>query len=76
MATIINNPDPGRDMEEPRSSFGIVIVILLALILIGLFYFYGRPSAWRSNNGTSARDVQIETPSRLEGSVDINTQTQ
>lgn len=59
MATIINNPGEAR---EGSSGVGIVVGVLVAVILVGLFVVFGLPA------------IRGGTPAPSNGGVDVNVQ--
>lgn len=62
MATVINNP--GGTSEG--SGMGVVIGVILAIIVIGLFLIYGLPKM-RGNTSPSNVDVNVQLPSGNNG---------
>lgn len=66
MATIINTPQRSED-----SGLGMVIGIIFALVLIGLFFFYAVPAIRTNMVGTQTQttpnntiDVNLTVPSQ------------
>ena len=61
MTTIVNTPSSG---ESSNSGLGLVFGVILALILVALFFIYGLP-AIRNNNAVPQNgniDVNISVP--------------
>ncbi|MEO5635097.1 MAG: hypothetical protein ABIS26_00040 [Candidatus Paceibacterota bacterium] len=63
MTTVINNPGQGT---SEGSGMGMVVGVILAIILIGLFLVYGLPRL-RGNNAPSNVDVNVQLPSGNSG---------
>lgn len=57
MATVINNPGDNSD----GSGMGMVVGVILAIVIIGLFLVYGLPRL-RGNNTPSNVDVNVQLP--------------
>lgn len=54
MTTIINTPPSG---ENSDSGFGLVLGIIIAIVLVGLFFVYGFPAIRQSNNQPNNTDI-------------------
>jgi hypothetical protein len=63
--TIINNPDTGHDSG---GGAGIFLGVILAIILIALFFIYALPALL--DRGGGGTDTNINVPERVE--VDVN----
>jgi hypothetical protein len=67
MPTIINNPS-----GESDSGLGMVLGVIIALILIALFFVYGLPALRNASTpqsgGTTNIQVEVPTPSVNTGS--------
>ena len=77
MATIINTPQRSED-----SGLGMVIGIIFALLLIGLFFFYAVPAIRTNMSSTQGQtpnntlDVNLTVPSQSttpNGATPLNT---
>ncbi len=62
MATIINNPDTGSS----NSGMGTVVGIVLAIIIVALFFMYGLPAM----RGTQKSGTTVNVPEKVQ--VDVN----
>jgi len=60
MATIINNPDTGTH----SSGSGMVFGILIAIIILAVFFIYALPSIRNAGSGTN-----INVPDRVDVNV-------
>lgn len=56
MTTVINNPN-GSD----GGSSGVIVGVLVALVIVGLFVVYGLPALRNQNNGGAEIKVQLPT---------------
>lgn len=64
MATVINNPGEGES-----SGVGVIIGVLIAIVLIALFFIYGLPAIRGSSvNDGGSLDVDVNLPSGNSGS--------
>lgn len=63
MADIVNVP-PSNGHHEDSSAVGVVIGILLAVVVVGLFlmYFYGVPPFTREPAREGDTNINIENP--------------
>lgn len=66
MPTIINNPP--QNASDSGSSAGLIIGIILAAVLVFLFFAYGLPALRERNSGTNINvpdriDVNVSKPS-------------
>lgn len=68
METIINNPNGGNE----GSGLGIVLGVLLALVLIALFFIYVFPSMREEGNDNGSLDINLELPSGSDSSNSSN----
>ncbi len=63
MATIINNPGDSRPVVEDGSGVGVVVGLIIAVILVILFFLF----AWPAIQGNTAA-----TPSTSNPGVNVN----
>jgi hypothetical protein len=64
MPTIINNPS---GTSEGGNGLGMVVGVLLAIVILALFFIYALPSLRTRNNSTN-----INVPDRID--VNVNRQ--
>lgn len=70
MATIVNNPPAmPAQQSEGGSGVGVIVGVILTIIVILFFAFYGIPS-WRGNNQGSAPAPQA-APAQESGGTTI-----
>lgn len=70
MATVINNPDTSS--AESNSGVGIIVGVVLAIVILFLFFSYALP-AMRGNNG----GTNVNIPEKVDVNVNGSTgQTQ
>lgn len=70
MVTVVNSPGPG---ETESSGVGLVIGVLLAIVVIVLFFIYGLPALRTSqtqnqtpqNTSPGGSNIQINVPNPL-----------
>ncbi|MDO8667962.1 MAG: hypothetical protein Q7K35_02575 [bacterium] len=71
MTTVINNPSGGG--SENSSSLGIIFGVIIAIVLIGLFFFYGLPALRRAGTGSATNPSQPSGPTiNIPDKIDIN----
>lgn len=58
MTTVINNPSGGNG---DGGSSGVIVGVLVAIVIIGLFVVYGLPALRNQNRGTT--QIKVELPS-------------
>ncbi len=58
MATIINTPGSG----ESDSGAGLVVGIIIAIVLIGLFVIYGVPALRRNQAPSGGTNINVSLP--------------
>lgn len=56
MTTIINTPPTG---ESADSGLGLILGIIIALILVALFFVYGLPAIRATSVAPKANDVNV-----------------
>jgi hypothetical protein len=59
MATVINNPSGNSD----NSGTGVIIGVIVAIILIILFFVYGLPALRGGASPSNSLDVNVDLPS-------------
>ncbi len=63
MATIINNPNPTEVVTGGDGmGVGLIVGILLAIVVIGLFVMYGFPALRGQDTQSNNPSVKIELP--------------
>jgi hypothetical protein len=60
MTTVINNP--GNDSSGGGT--GLIVGVIIAIVLIALFFMYGLP-ALRGSNNNDGVDIKVELPNEL-----------
>lgn len=64
MATIINNPSGG---DSSHSGVGLIIGIVLALVVIVLFFIYGLPALRNLGGGGGGTNINVTLPEGTPG---------